>query len=109
MAALSFFLKAGDKKVLVKIAVNFVSISVGGYDDGYGHSGYGHGGHGGGYGGCTISAEQWLGAVLIAGTGVAIAAAAFGALFLTLTGGKRKRSFSWSHSWGELFFYWKRM
>ena len=46
---------------------------------------------------------------MIAGTGVAIAAAAFGALFLTLTGGKRKRSFSWSHSLGELFVSMKRM
>lgn len=64
-------------------------------DDSYGSSGYGgyggHGGHGGGGGGCVVSAEQWLGAVLIAGAGVAIAAAAFGALYLQLTSGKRKR------------------
>ena len=60
------------------------------YDDGYGHSGYG--GHGGGHGGgCVISPEQWLGAFLIAGAGVAVAGAAFAALFITLTGGKRKR------------------
>ena len=67
------------------------------HDEGYDSSGYdsygsygGHG-HGGGGGGCVVSAEQWLGAVLIAGTGVAIAAAAFGALYLQLTSGKRKR------------------
>ena len=66
------------------------------HDDGYDSSGYGYGGyggygHGGGGGGCVVSAEQWLGAVLIAGAGVAIAAAAFGALYLQLTSGKRKR------------------
>ena len=37
------------------------------------------------------SPEQWLGAFLIAGAGVAVAGAAFAALFITLTGGKRKR------------------
>ena len=66
----------------------------GGHDDGYdssGYGGYGGYGHGGGGGGCVVSAEQWLGAVLIAGAGVAIAAAAFGALYLQLTSGKRKR------------------
>ena len=66
------------------------------HDDGYDSSGYGYGyggygGHGGGGGGCVVSAEQWLGALLIAGAGVAIAAAAFGALYIQLTSGKRKR------------------
>ena len=60
-------------------------------DYGYGgHSGYG-GGHSGGGGSCVPSPEQWLGAVLIAGAGVAVAGAAFGALFLQLTSGKRRR------------------
>ena len=72
------------------------TYSKGHHDDGYDSSGYGYGGyggygHGGGGGGCVVSAEQWLGAVLIAGAGVAIAAAAFGALYIQLTSGKRKR------------------
>ena len=61
-----------------------------GYDSS-GYGGYGGYGHGGGGGGCVVSAEQWLGALLIAGAGVAIAAAAFGALYIQLTSGKRKR------------------
>ena len=43
------------------------------HDDGYDSSGFGsYGGYGGGGGGCVVSPEQWLGAVLIAGAGVAI-------------------------------------
>ena len=79
------------------LAATYSKGGGGHHDDGYDSSGYGsyggHGGygHGGGGGGCVVSAEQWLGAVLIAGAGVAIAAAAFGALYLQLTSGKRKR------------------
>ena len=75
------------------LAATYSKAGGGGYhDDGYGSSGYGHGyGHGGGGGGCVVSPEQWLGAVLIAGAGVAIAAAAFGALYLQLTSGRRRR------------------
>ena len=64
----------------------------GGYGDDYGHYGHSGGGYGHSGGGtCVPSPEQWLGAVLIAGAGVAVAGAAFGALFLTLTQGKRRR------------------
>ena len=65
------------------------------HDDGYGHGGggYGHGHGGGGY--CMISADQWLGAVVVAAAGVAIAGAAFGGLFLILRSrgliGKKRR------------------
>ena len=82
------------------------------HDDGYGHGGGGYGhGHGGGGGGyCMISADQWLGASVIAAAGVAIAGAALGGLFLILRSrgliGKRRRKrevqfgqqYVWNHT-----------
>ena len=92
----------------------------GGYGDDYGHYGHSGGGYGHSGGGtCVPSPEQWLGAVLIAGAGVAVAGAAFGALFLTLTQGKRRRRREtfrrlgecqgYSQRISELFLKWNRI
>ena len=83
----------------------------GGYGDDYGHYGHSGGGYGGHSGGgtCVPSPEQWLGAVLIAGAGVAVAGAAFGALFLTLTQGKRRRRRETFRRLGEFQRYLQRI